>query len=72
MTVARSKKCTAREPLLLKTKAPACVEAQAGVNVWSAQKLSQIGLHGNSEPGQIVESLGQIGTLGRGHQGHRK
>ena len=33
MTVARSKKCTAREPLLLKTKAPACVEAQAGVSV---------------------------------------
>ncbi len=33
MTVARSKKYAAREPLLLKTKAPACVEAQAGVSV---------------------------------------
>ena len=51
---------------------PACVYTQAGVNVWSAQKFFQIGLHGNGEPGQIVESLGQIGTLGRGHQGHRK
>ena len=56
--VARSKKCTAREPLLLKTKAPACVEAQAGGDVWSAQEFFQIGLHGNSEPGQIVEPLG--------------
>ena len=53
-------------------KAPACVETQAGVNVWSVQEFFQIGLHGNGEPGQIVEPLGQIGALGRGHQGHRK
>lgn len=53
-------------------KAPACVEAQAGVNVWSAQKFSQIGLHGNCVPGQVVQPLGQICALGHGHQRHRK
>ena len=41
---------------------PACVKAQAGGDVWSAQEFFQIGLHGNGEPGQIVEPLGQIGT----------
>ena len=56
----------------VENKAPACVETQAGVNVWSAQEFFQIGLHGNGEPGQIVEPLGQIGALGRGHQGHRE
>lgn len=53
-------------------KAHACVEAQAGGDVWSAQEFFQIGLHGNGEPGQIVEPLGQIGALGHGHQSHRE
>ena len=57
--------------LLTVTRPPAWKRRRAG-DVWSAQEFFQIGLHGNGEPGQIVEPLGQIGALGHGHQSHRE